>query len=95
MIEKLNNFYKKYEGILKLLIMFLPLLFASWQYLDQYIDVPERMDAFEERARRDSIKYSKIIQENHVLDSIQSIYINYTYTEIENIKCEKEYPNHH
>lgn len=86
MIDKLNNFYKKYEGFLKLLIMVVPLIFASWKYFDKYIDVPDRMDAFEARARRDSLNYAKIIKDNHFIDSIQTLYINYMYNEIENEK---------
>ena len=78
MIEGLNNLYKKYEGLLKLLIMVIPLVFASWQYLDKYIDVPERMDAFESRAKTDSSIYMQMwYGRNHYQDSINNLHKMY------------------
>jgi hypothetical protein len=85
-METLNNFYKKYEGLIKLLIMVLPLVFASWKYIGTYMEVPSRMDAFEARAKRDSIHYSRVIKENRMLDSIQNLYLENDYLEIEKLK---------
>lgn len=74
-VKKLNEIYKQYEGLIKLIIMVAPLAFASWKYLGTYINVPDRMDAFEQRAQRDSIFYWKIIQKNIYNDSIQYLYL--------------------
>jgi hypothetical protein len=87
-MKTLNDIYKQYEGIIKLLVMVLPLVFASWQYVDKYIDVPARMDAFEDRAKRDSIYYSKIIKDNRHLDSIQNLFLESDYTAIEKLKTQ-------
>ena len=56
-MRTLNEIYKKYEGLIKIIVMVAPLAFASWEYLNRYIYVPERMDAFERRADRDSSIY--------------------------------------
>ena len=87
-MKALNDFYKQYEGLIKLLVMLLPLVFASWQYLDKYVDVPSRMDAFEARAKRDSLYYSKIIKDNRNADSLQNIYLEQDYTAIEKLKSQ-------
>lgn len=77
-MEWLNNWYKKYEGLLKVLMMVAPLIFASWQYLDKYIDVPDRMDAFEARARRDSTVYMQMwFGRNRYQDSINNLHKTY------------------
>ena len=74
-MKKLNEIYKQYEGLIKLIIMGAPLIFASWQYLGTYIDVPKRMDDFETRAKRDSIHYSRIIKTNDSIDRVQNYYL--------------------
>lgn len=53
-MEALNTFYKKYEGLIKMILLVAPLLFAGWKYIGTYIDMPERMDNFEKRASQDS-----------------------------------------
>ena len=53
-MKSLNDLYKKYEGLIKLIILVVPLLFAAYKYLGTYIDMPERMDRFEARAKHDS-----------------------------------------
>jgi len=72
MIKKLNNFYKEYDGVIKFIFMVTPLIFASWKYLGTYIDVPDRMDAFEARAKRDSVHYAKIIYRSDSADRIHN-----------------------
>lgn len=57
-LQQLNDFYDRYSGIFKLIIMVMPLIFASYKYLDSYIDVPDRMDRFESKMRRDSTQYT-------------------------------------
>lgn len=44
---------------------------AAWDYWNRFYEVPDRMDAWEARAKRDSLHYSKIIKENARLDSMQ------------------------
>jgi len=66
--------------------MVLPLIFASWTYIHDYIDVPKRMDAFETRAKRDSLYYVEIIKDNRMVDSIQSVFLQQDYEAIEKLK---------
>jgi hypothetical protein len=87
-MRTLNDIYKQYEGLIKLLVMVLPLILASWQYLVNYIDVPGRMDAFEVRAKRDSLYYSKIIKDNRHLDSLQSLFLEQDYVAIDKLKSQ-------
>lgn len=43
-MKRLNDFYKKYEGVIKLILFALPLLFAMYKYLASYIDVPKNQE---------------------------------------------------
>lgn len=54
-LDSINETYEKFHVIIKLLVMVIPLLYATYTYLKSYIDLPKRMDRFEERANRDSI----------------------------------------
>lgn len=74
-MKRLNDFYKQYEGLIKLILMAAPLVFGAWKYLGTYIDMPDRMDAWEARARRDSLHYVKIIKDNAIQDSIQTAFL--------------------
>jgi hypothetical protein len=63
-MKRLAKIYDEYSSAIKLLGIVLPLIFAAWKYLSIYIDLPDRMDAFEKRAQRDSSYYIEIIH-NH------------------------------
>lgn len=54
-VKKLNEIYEKYSVIIKLVLMAAPLLYGIYKYLSVYIDVPDRQDAFESRAKSDSV----------------------------------------
>lgn len=63
-MKKLNKLYEEYSALIKIIGIVIPLIFALWKYIAVYIHIPDRMDAFEKRARIDSIAISHIIHRN-------------------------------
>ena len=92
-MKELNELYKKYEGLIKLVIMFAPLLFAGYKYLGTYMYVPQRMDSWEGKAKRDSLHYEKIIKSIMTTDSLQDAYLKQDVDSIAdiNVKLRKNY----
>ena len=67
-MKHLNALYEKYSVLIKLICMVVPLIFATYKYLMVYIDVPDRMTRFEQRAKADSVM---IMKRFHAMDSIE------------------------
>ena len=85
-MKRLNELYKKYEGLIKLLVMFTPLVYGTFEYLKNYIDVPDRMNAFEERAKKDSIFVMKLFRNQDSINNSQNYWIYKYYNEIDSLK---------
>lgn len=75
MFDNLNNLYKKYEGLFKLIVMVAPLIFAVWKYFGEYINLPDRQRAIEAKIER----LDKRLRED-------SIYLENDYRDIEKLK---------
>lgn len=85
-MKSLNDLYKKYEGLIKLIIIVVPLVFAAWKYLAIYIYLPDRMDAFEIRAKADSMFIMKVILRHDSIDRVHHLYLEDDYRNIDSIK---------
>lgn len=85
-MKKLNEIYKQYEGLIKLLVMFAPLTFAAWKYLGTYIDMPGRMDGWEGKQKQDSTFYMNMwVKRMHYQDSLNKNFNSWLQQDLDSI----------
>jgi hypothetical protein len=71
----MNDLYKKYGDSLKAIMFFIPLIFASYKYLSDYIDVPKKQVELEQKII--SLQYQ--MKKSDSLNLVQSEFLRQDY----------------
>lgn len=74
MIDEINKLYEKYSIIVKLIVFFAPLVFATWKYIDKFINIPDDIKSlkteYQQKMTKDSLQAIYYI---HEIDSLKQV----------------------